>query len=291
MMPAHPSHPTIFLSNDDGIHSPGLRAAVEAVLPLGHIVVVAPSAQQTGAGRSLMGNMEARLIPLDYEIHGRVIAAYHCECSPALAVHHGLNVLCAQQPPALVISGINYGENVGTTITTSGTVGAAYEGASRGVPALAISVQTDEGAYFEYDEKDWGAAVHFLAYFARILLKRQLPADVDVLKIDVPATATAETPWRITRLSRQPYYATSLVNPSLESRIKDAELKIRLHHAALEPDSDIYALRVDQVVSVTPLSLDLTSRADFQQIADALRKNDEEIFEGSRRDAESLRRR
>jgi 5'-nucleotidase len=262
--------PKIFLTNDDGIHSPGLHAAARAVLHLGNVTVVAPSTQQTGMGRGFSGNMDAPLVPVDYNVNGCDVTAFQYEGSPALTVHHGLNVLCAQQRPDLLISGINYGENLGNNVTISGTIGAALEGASRGIPALAVSLQIEQGAYYHYSEQNWDVATHFLAYFANILLTHALPFDVDVLKVDVPDNATLQTPWRLTRLSRQSYYTSSLKNPSLESTPGNAKLHIQVDQTSLEPESDIHALAVEQIVSVTPLSLDCTSRADFQTLHDIL---------------------
>lgn len=268
--------PTLFLTNDDGIHSPGLRAAVHAVMHLGNVVVVAPVDQQTGKGRGFSGNMDAALEPVEYIIDGQELQAFHYEGSPAMVVHHGLNVLFSEKPPDLLISGINYGENLGTNITISGTVGAALEGASRGIPSIAISLQTEKGAYYHYSDRDWNVAAHFLACIAEPLLTHALPYDVDVLKIDVPHTATLQTPWRLTRLSRQPYYTSFLESPSLESTPRDATFHIHLDKPSLEPDSDIHALIIDQVVSVTPLSLNCTSRADFQAIYKTLNPSEEE---------------
>ncbi len=263
-------YPNIFLTNDDGIHSPGLRAAVQAVMHLGNVVVVAPSTQQTGMGRSFSGNMNAPLAAIDYNVDGQHIKAFHCEGSPALTVQHGLNVLFTQGPPDLLISGINYGENLGSNISVSGTIGAALEGASRGIPALAVSLQTGEGMHFHYSEQDWSATIHFLTMFARSLLTQSLPLDVDVLKVDVPGSATTQTPWRLTRLSRNLYYTAFLDHPSLESTPGEAELSIHVVRESLEPESDIYALVIDQIVSVTPLSLDCTSREDFQMLQNIL---------------------
>jgi 5'-nucleotidase len=84
--------------------------------------------------------------------------------------------------PDLVVSGINYGENVGSGITISGTVGAAMEGASLGVPSLAVSLETSEEHHLSYSaEVDFSAAAYFTAYFARLLLERNMPADVHLL--------------------------------------------------------------------------------------------------------------
>ena len=69
----------ILITNDDGIESPGLRAAVEAVLKIGTVTVVAPSYQQTGTGRGLTGDKQSSLKPIEYQVDGTKIRAYHCE--------------------------------------------------------------------------------------------------------------------------------------------------------------------------------------------------------------------
>ncbi len=258
--------PKIFITNDDGIHSPGLHAAVKAVMHLGEMTVAAPATQQTGMGRSFSGNMSAPLEPVNYVIDGQKITAFQYEGSPALVVQHGLNVLFPAQRPDLLISGINYGENLGTNVTVSGTIGAALEGAGFGIPSMAVSLETEEGHYFHYSDQEWDVAGHFLAMFAKSLLTQTLPVDVDVLKIDVPDTATIDTPWRMTRVSRTRYHSPFLKNPSPESVPKDTTIRITVDHDALEVDSDIHALVVDRFVSVTPLSLDLTSRTNFQEL-------------------------
>ena len=80
------------------------------------------------------------------------------------------------QKPDLVVSGINYGENVATGITISGTVGAAMEAASVNIPALAASLETPHDKHLSYDtDVDFSAAAHFTALFARALLEKQFP--------------------------------------------------------------------------------------------------------------------
>ncbi len=266
--------PKIFVTNDDGIYSPGLKAAARAVMPLGEVTVVAPTRQGTSMGRCLRGGRDEILSPIEYEIDGTPVAAWHIDASPAMAVKHGMDILFAEKPPALIVSGINYGENLGVHITHSGTVGAALQGTVRGTPAIAASLQSDFQYHFKYGEMDWHASEHHVRFFASMLLNRKMPFDVDVLKLDVPASATAETPWRLTRLSRQPYYKSVVDNPGLDSKIGDARLLIKVDHQTLEPESDIYAFVVDKVVSVTPLSLDLSTRVDLAELETLLNNNE-----------------
>jgi 5'-nucleotidase len=260
------NHRNILITNDDGIHSPGLLAAVEAVVEIGEVTVIAPSQQQTGMGRSITGDVDARLTPIDYRMNGVKINAYHCECSPALIIRHSLNTLYATDKPDLLISGINYGENLGVNITTSGTVGAALEGASFGIPTIAVSKQTDIESHHKYTDQDWQTASHFLRYFSGILLDKKMPVDVEVLKIDVPAGADPSTPWRLTRLARTSYYSKVYQQPTKYSRIGDGRTEIAFDEKALDPDTDVYAFSIDKAVSVTPLSLDSTSETNFSAL-------------------------
>jgi 5'-nucleotidase len=263
--------PLILITNDDGIESPGLRAAAQAASPLGEVLVVAPNRQWSGAARSLphelRGSISCRRLSLD----GRQLTAYQVDGSPAAAVLHALLELVPRRP-SLLISGVNYGENVGADVTISGTVGAALEGAVNGLPALAVSLQTPKETHTQpSDSVDFTAAIHFTHLFARHLLEISLPYDVSVLKLDLPAAATPDTPWRLTRVSRHTYFAP--VTPQRKSLGQPARIDYEpiADPERTEPDSDIYALAVDRVVSVAPLSHDLTSRVDRGTIEQLLR--------------------
>ena len=263
--------PLILITNDDGITSPGLRAAVQAALPLGEILVVAPERQWSGAARSMPPGPEGRIARYPLEIDGQPVMAYQVDASPALVVLHAVHEL-APRRPALLISGINYGENVGTDVTISGTVGAALQGAVLGIPALAASLQTPKETHANpSDSVDFASAIHFTRLFARCLLSTSLPFDVDLLKLDVPSDATPETPWRLTRVSRHVYFVS--VPPRRTGLAEPAPIDYAplAHPERTEPDSDIYAVAVDRVVSVAPMSLDLSSRADRGEMEALLR--------------------
>jgi 5'-nucleotidase len=252
----------IVVTNDDGIESPGLRAAVEAVLFLGEVIVVAPSNQQTSAGRALHGDQNGAFQKVRFSVDGKTVTGYHCDCSPARAVLHAFDVLFSKRPPDLLVSGINYGENLGTNVTISGTVGAALQAATHGVPALAMSLQTDIENHRRHVELDWGAARNFCRRFADWILNESLPRDVDILNVNVPATATSETPWKVTRLSRQNYFVNHMAKPTLKSKIGEATCRIGYDEVSLERDSDIRAVH-SGLVSVTPISMDMTARIDL----------------------------
>jgi 5'-nucleotidase len=265
------THPLILLTNDDGIRSPGLLAAAEAICDLGELLIIAPATQQTGMGRSSPPMAGGHLTIEALRVGCQDVAVYAIEGTPAQAVLYGILAVAARRP-ALVVSGINYGENLGTTVTISGTVGAALQAAEMGVRGLAVSLETDKTYHYVHGDVDWGAAAHFTRVITQALLGAQLPDDVSVLKVDVPAEATPQTPWRITRQARQSYY--QVLPPAQRlgpGSLVDLDYQIVVDWDTLQPDSDIWAFARDRVVSVTPLSQDLTARTDFGALAEMLR--------------------
>lgn len=253
---ASPLKNLIIVTNDDGYKSPGLIAAVSALRGLGEIIVVAPKTQQSSAGRAFYWRAHsARRSRV--RVGDQVFPAWPVDASPAVAMRYGLQIV-AKRTPSLVVSGINYGENLGNGLTISGTVGAALEAASEGLPALAVSLETAPEFHTSHSTAvDFGTAAHFTRLFAKRLLKGGLPPEMQLLNINVPGRASQRTPWRVTRASRQAYFH-SLVN---RGRFVGYDVKVDLD--TLEADSDIYACFVDHVVSVTPLTFDLTSRIEL----------------------------
>lgn len=261
----------ILLTNDDGIDSPGLWAAAAALSELGYVNVVAPRQQCSGAGRSLPGTSDGIIRRQELTINGNTWPVYAVGGTPAQAVLHAL-IEILPEPPAIVVSGINYGENVGSGVTISGTVGAALEAASMGFPSLAVSLQTDVEHHLSNSASvDFSTAGFFAKYFARLILERRFPADVDVLKVEVPAGATPETPWEVTRISRKRYYYP--IAPERAAWDVPGALGYRLGDDVADDrnDTDAYAIRYKRVVSVSPLSLDLTSRVDLAEFERLLR--------------------
>ena len=263
--------PQILLTNDDGIRSPGLWAAAEALSSLGFVTVAAPREQSSGAGRSMPITSDGKLQKEEVTIDGKTWTVYAVGGTPAQAVQHGILELM-DEPPDLVVAGINYGENLSLGVTISGTVGAALEGAALGVPSLAVSLEMSKDYYLSYSEEiDFSAAKHFTQLFANLLLNEEMFVDVDVLKVDIPCDASPQTDWIVTRLSRHPYYVP--VAPPRRS-LEDATpmgFDIVLDEDAVQRGTDVRAMAIDRVVSVTPLSLDLTSRVDLNGFEQYLR--------------------
>ncbi|MFZ6018821.1 MAG: 5'/3'-nucleotidase SurE [Chloroflexota bacterium] len=263
----------ILLTNDDGIESPGLWAAAEALARLGFVTVAAPRDQYSGAGRSHPLQADGIITPRSLQIGRQIWTAYAIGGSPAQTVMFAILDLMPRKPD-LVVSGINYGENVGSGITVSGTLGAALEAASFGIPALAVSLELPSGEYYSHSrEVDFSSAAYFTAYFAERLLNLPPQPDVDVLKVEVPASATPQTPWQVTRQSRQRYFfPISKRKDGLESPA-DVDFIIKVEPDEVEPDSDVYVMRLKKQVAVTPLSLDMTSRLPLDGLERTLRSS------------------
>ena len=264
--------PQILLTNDDGIGSPGLWAAAASLSEIGFVTVTAPRDQSSGMGRSLPSTSDGIIEEKRVQVNGREWSVFSVGGSPAQAILHGVYEVMKRKPD-LVVSGINYGENVASGITISGTVGAAMEAASLGIPAMAVSLEAHPKYHFSYsDEMNFSAAAVFTARFAHILLQKKFPSDVNLLKVDVPADATVDTPWELTRISLQRYYEP--IQPKRESWNEPARLEYQ-ESGVLEgeaEDTDVFVLRKKRFISVTPMSLDMTSRVDFAELDKLMRK-------------------
>lgn len=262
--------PLIVFTNDDGIESPGLWAVVEVFTDLGDILVCAPREQQSGTGRSLPATSRGTIRTQSMTINGNTYTVYAVDGTPAQSVQHAV-IEVADRWPSLVVSGINYGENAGNGVTISGTIGAVLEAASFDIPALAVSQQTPTDLHLSYsDSVDFTVAARFARRFGEWLLRNRRPDDVDLLKLDVPWGATMETPWRVTRLSRRRVYW-----PTRPERAALADTGRLGYHfntdpSRAEPDSDVYAVLHEGVISVTPMSLDMTSRTDLYRLSQLL---------------------
>ncbi len=263
--------PQILLTNDDGIHSPGLWAAATELSKIGYVTVAAPREQHSGAGRSVPSKSDGEVKPITLNIGGQDWTCYAVGASPAQTVNYGIFAILKVKPD-LVVSAINYGENPSIDITMSGTVGAALEGASRGIPSLAVSLQLLNEDYLGYSkEVDFSTAAIFTRRFAKVMLEKQMPSDVMVLNVNVPAHATPETGWRVTRLSRNPYFVAYFKEPSEPGKHWTVDAHPAPHADDLnDPTTDSGTFRNDGLVSVTPLSLDMTSRVDLNHLQDMI---------------------
>ena len=254
----------ILLTNDDGVYSSGIRAAYKAVSDLGEVTVSAPMMQQSGVGRSISIFEPLRINSTT--IDGIKVNAVGG--TPTDSVILGIYAIMKEKPD-LILSGFNIGENISTdTITTSGTIGAALEGASYDIPAIAASIQViEEGDKFddhrEY-EHDFEVAIKVVNRIARKVLKHGLPENVDLLNVNIPHFVEMDTDIEITHLARK-LFRTG-VQERLDPRGRpyywiDGDLIIES-----EEGTDVNAVMKNGNISVTPISLDATARIELSKI-------------------------
>ncbi|HEX7444771.1 MAG TPA: 5'/3'-nucleotidase SurE [Methanothrix sp.] len=255
----------ILVSNDDGVYASGLQAAAKSVQGLGDVLVAAPNGQMSGVGRSI-----SVFEPLRYaEVNLNGFKAYAVTGTPVDSVIIGIFAIMKGDLPDLVLSGINVGENISTdTVTTSGTIGAALEAASYGIPSIAASIQAvDQGDKFDMHhgaKHSFEVATKVLRRVAIKVLEHGLPEGVDVLNLNVPVNATEDTEIVVTRLARKIFKTT--VQERFDPRGRpyywiDGELI-----CCDEEGTDVQTIYQDKKISITPLSLDSTARIDFKQI-------------------------
>lgn len=262
--------PLILVTNDDGWQARGLRAAIQAVWGLGEVWVAVPGTQQTAASRSLP-NTIGGITETTLVVEGATLPALIVQGTPAQTVQYALTWWCPRQP-TLLVAGINQGENVGSDVTVSGTVGAALEGACWGIPGLAISLETGTEHHFGQGEGlDFAAAIAIARRLVALVLAHGLPDGVDILKVDVPADATPHTPWRLACASRLYYWlpAPYEPDPADPTRLIAPYYRnpARFQDAA---DSDVTVLAVHRQVAVVPLTIDLTARKGWKALARGL---------------------
>ena len=233
--------PLILLSNDDGIESTylgrladGLEAVADA-----EVMVIAPERQRSAMSHTITLHKPLR-------VHPHAPNRYAASGSPVDCVYLGVMRMCPR-PPALVVSGINDGFNLGTDVFYSGTVGAAIEGGLRGVPAMAVSLQ--HGAPEAIDK-----AVEVSVALAAFLIARPPPRGTG---IDVNVPAGAERRWVLTRLGVRRYEDDVQERTDPRGRSYYWIGGGAVDHGA-QAGSDCDAVR-DGLTSVTPLSLDLTA--------------------------------
>ncbi len=131
------TRPNILITNDDGIHAPGIKHIWEALSDIADITIVAPLSEKSGSGLGTTITKPLQFRPVDWE---KETPAWSVNGTPGDCVKMALSVILKKQPD-LIVSGVNRGSNAGRTIHYSGTVGAVIEGALRKIPGIAFSFQ------------------------------------------------------------------------------------------------------------------------------------------------------
>lgn len=189
---AHGRHqrPIIFISNDDGVYSKGLRALAKRLKRLGRVIIVAPDQERSAASHALTLHRPLRVKKIAKDF-------YAVDGTPTDCINLGINEVIKQRPD-LIVSGINRGGNLGDDVHYSGTVSAAMEGGLMGVPSIAISAVGRERCYFE-------PAARFVAILAKKVLKEGLPTGV-ILNVNAPNTPAPNLKnYQFTKLGKRNY--------------------------------------------------------------------------------------
>lgn len=232
----------ILVTNDDGVHSPGIIALYRAMKTLGEAYIVAPDRERSAAGHSLTLHRPLKA----EEIREHV---YSINGTPTDCVTLGINKVLPARP-SLVVSGINKGGNLGDDITYSGTVSAAVEGTICGIPSLAFSLISDKHYHFD-------TASAFALKLARFVLENSLPYDT-LLNINIPNMPKEGIRGvKITRQGKR-IYDNSIQETYDPRGQKHYWIGGGQPYWERGEDTDIEAVQADYI-SVTPVHLDLTN--------------------------------
>ena len=235
------NRPSVLLTNDDGYDAEGLRAVAAELKDFAEVTIVAPSWERSGAAQSLTLRQPIvchRIAEREWAIDG----------TPADCVIVGLHKLL-NETPALVISGINHGANLGENVYYSGTVGAAREAVIHHVPGLAVSLCSKRV------NSDFAASARLTKQMTELILKEKLPEQV-LLNVNVPEN------WKGgVRLTRQSKKITRTVLREGEDPRGSPYFWLSEQRLGggmdLDAESDYAAIFAGEV-SITPLHLDPT---------------------------------
>ncbi len=228
----------ILVTNDDGVFSEGIKLLAAALGELGEVTVVAPDREQSASGHSLTLHRPLRMRQIEER-------TYSVDGTPTDCVNLAVAWLMKDEPPDLVVSGINFGCNLGEDVTYSGTVSATFEASLLGIPSLALSQEVSEHFSFEP-----------AAGVARTLVERLLQADAPadlLLNVNIPSAPLGGAV--VTKLGRRTYSQSVVEKRDPRGR--------RYFWIAGTPEwsdedgTDIAAIARGRV-SITPLHLDLT---------------------------------
>ncbi|MCX8031552.1 MAG: 5'/3'-nucleotidase SurE [Thermodesulfovibrionales bacterium] len=241
--------PCIIVTNDDGVHSPGLITLFNAMKEIGDAYVIAPDRERSAVSHALTLHRPLKVDELRKNV-------FSVNGTPTDCVALGINKILPRKPD-LIASGINMGANLGDDITYSGTVSAAIEGTILGVPSFAISLAGRSPFYFE-------SAIPYAIKIAKYILDKSLPYDT-LLNINVPNTSIDKIKGiKFTKQGKRIY----------DNAIKDVYSPWGDKHYWIgggDPywehgeDMDIQAI-LDGYVSITPIHLDLTNYSALEYL-------------------------
>jgi 5'-nucleotidase len=264
----------ILISNDDGVDAPGIWALYKEISSIGDTTVVAPATERSAVGHAISVYNE---ITLRRHTREEKSWAYGIDGTPADCVKMGLTTIMKGTPPDLVISGINRGQNTGTSILYSGTVAAALEATMSGFPAIAVSLavlapfkgeklgeqkQEEElqmgfGRDLARKPEDFAVAARFAARLAHTVAKRGLPKGV-LLNVNIPFVPEDQIRGVVvSKMGHSVFVDEFQVVNEVAGVIAYRNIGDRLIPSKEGDDWDDLVLRQNKI-SITPLHYDLT---------------------------------
>ena len=250
----------ILVTNDDGIHSPGLIVAENIARALsGDVWVVAPENEQSGASHSLTLSSPLRMRKIDDRHYA--VSGTPTDCVMMACLH-----LLKDAPPALILSGVNWGSNLADDVTYSGTIAGAMEGCALGIPSVALSQSYDEASRLNID---WSAGEAHGADVVRRLVAAGWPAGT-LMNVNFPACPAGE----VKGVSVVPQGKYDLQSTEIEERMDARQrayywIGLRRRRATAPDDSDLGAVTANRI-AVTPLHLNLTELSVLDRLRGAL---------------------
>lgn len=236
----------ILVTNDDGIGAEGIRTLAKAMESLGNVTIMAPDREQSATSHALTLHRPLRM----RKISEREMSVDGTPTDAVLLGVHGF----LKERPALVVSGINHGPNMGNDVLYSGTVAAASEGTFLGIPSIAFSLAT-------WDPADFGPSARVAKAIVAQLLRRGLPRKT-CLNVNIPAIPYEEIKGvRVTRLGKR-VYRDVIVEKT------DPRGKLYYWIGGEDPtwendDSSDFTAVERGYVSVTPLTFELTDSKEL----------------------------
>ena len=258
MSKSHPHH-RILITNDDGIHAPGIALLEQIALNITDDVwVVAPDQERSGAGHSISLTLPIRMRQLDarhYQVAG----------TPTDCVLMALSQVMGDTPPTLLLSGINSGANLAEDVTYSGTIAAAMEGTLFGIRAIALSQLRAPGAV-----ADFAPATAYGPDLLRKLVSLEHWPAGSFINVNFPDVPVAEISGvRLTTQGQRPAGSFSIV-PRIDARAQPYYwVKIAYTTGNELPDTDLHAI-ADKAIAVTPIKMDFTDDGWRRRLASVI---------------------
>lgn len=263
----------ILVSNDDGIHARGIQTLAATLATKHSVTVVAPDRERSAMGHALTLHKPLRVdeIPPEHLLGSKVHKAFAVTGTPSDCVKIGLHTLMDDDPPDLIVSGINHGPNLGADVLYSGTVSAALEGALNNIPSVAVSL-------FNGHEKEanFQPGADFILDFIEDVHRTTLPPKT-LINVNIPPVSREEfNGVRVTKLSTGVYQDVyeKRVDPRGYTYYWLAGELLKVEDETEE--TDVVAIR-NQMVTLTPVRFDMTHHDWLEDCRRALQKTGHEI--------------